>query len=220
MESPTMTMEDMNREANDLVDQDLEATRRMRNLVTEDVETNTKTLAELERQGHQLVRIENNLDGINENTKQAEKELTKMEKCCGLCFCPCTKRHNFEGDSANYNKVWHSKSQSDAHRGSDGVITQQPSASARGGNRRGNASSQSEGKYIEPILQDDARESEMNDNMRVVSSSVAILKQQAMAMNEELDTQNDVIDRITAKTDSDTARVAKASERTVALLHK
>jgi hypothetical protein len=38
----------------------------------------------------QLRRIEQNLDGINANTAKAEKELTQMEKCCGLCLCPCT----------------------------------------------------------------------------------------------------------------------------------
>ncbi|KAG7167925.1 Synaptosomal-associated protein 25-like, partial [Homarus americanus] len=48
-----------------------------------------KTLNELDNQGQQLDRIEEGMDQINADMKEAEKNLTGMEKCCGLCVLPC-----------------------------------------------------------------------------------------------------------------------------------
>ncbi len=31
------------------------------------------------------------MDKINTDMKEAEKNLTGMEKCCGICVCPCSK---------------------------------------------------------------------------------------------------------------------------------
>lgn len=39
----------------------------------------------------QLDRIEEGLDQINKDMKEAEKNLTDMARCCGLCIWPCTK---------------------------------------------------------------------------------------------------------------------------------
>ena len=47
-----------------------------------------RTLVMLDEQGEQLDRIEDTLDVINVDMKEAEKNLTNLEKCCGLCVCP------------------------------------------------------------------------------------------------------------------------------------
>lgn len=36
-------------------------------------------------------RIEGGMDQINADMKEAEKNLTGMEKCCGICVLPCNK---------------------------------------------------------------------------------------------------------------------------------
>ena len=36
----------------------------------------------------QLSRIENDMETMNAEMKEAEKHLTGMEKWCGLCVCP------------------------------------------------------------------------------------------------------------------------------------
>jgi len=38
-----------------------------------------------------LERVEQNLDTINQDMKEAEDHLKGMEKCCGLCVLPCLK---------------------------------------------------------------------------------------------------------------------------------
>lgn len=40
----------------------------------------------------QLDRIEEGLDQINDDVRTAEHNLTQMEKCCGLCLCPCKRQ--------------------------------------------------------------------------------------------------------------------------------
>ena len=51
-------------------------------------EVGIKTLVALDEQGEQLDRVEENLDQINVDMKEAERNLTGLEKCCGLCVCP------------------------------------------------------------------------------------------------------------------------------------
>lgn len=51
-------------------------------------EMGMKTLLKLDEQGEQLDRVEENLDQINVDMKEAERNLTGLEKCCGLCVCP------------------------------------------------------------------------------------------------------------------------------------
>lgn len=39
----------------------------------------------------QLRQVEEGMDKINEDMRQAEKNLTDLSKCCGLCVCPCDR---------------------------------------------------------------------------------------------------------------------------------
>ena len=39
----------------------------------------------------QLDRIEEGMDQINADMKEAESNLAGMEKCCGICVLPCNK---------------------------------------------------------------------------------------------------------------------------------
>lgn len=39
----------------------------------------------------QLDRVEEGMDQINADMREAEKNLSGMEKCCGLCVLPCAK---------------------------------------------------------------------------------------------------------------------------------
>ena len=71
--------------------QSLESTRRMRQLCEDSKEAGIRTLVALDEQGEQLDRVEEDMDKINTDMKEAEKALTGMEQCCGLCTCPCGK---------------------------------------------------------------------------------------------------------------------------------
>ena len=63
----------------------------MMQLCEESKEAGIKTLVMLDEQGEQLDRIEEGTDRINQDMKDAEKNLEGLEKCCGLCVLPWKK---------------------------------------------------------------------------------------------------------------------------------
>uniref|UniRef100_A0A672Y6E4 Zgc:101731 n=1 Tax=Sphaeramia orbicularis TaxID=375764 RepID=A0A672Y6E4_9TELE len=63
-------------------------TRRMMQLVEESKDAGIRALVMLDEQGEQLERIEEGMDSINRDMREAEKNLTDMAQCCGLCMWP------------------------------------------------------------------------------------------------------------------------------------
>lgn len=61
------------------------------NLFIQAKEAGIKTLVALDDQGEQLDHIEQGMVQINEDMREAEKNLQGMEKCCGICALPCNK---------------------------------------------------------------------------------------------------------------------------------
>ncbi|KAI4801470.1 hypothetical protein KUCAC02_019365 [Chaenocephalus aceratus] len=84
-------LSDMQQRADQLADESLESTRRMLQLVEESKDAGIRTLVMLDEQGEQLERIEEGMDQINKDMKDAEKNLNDLGKFCGLCSGPCNK---------------------------------------------------------------------------------------------------------------------------------
>ena len=61
------------------------ATRRMRALMEDAEDAGVNTLLMLSEQGEQLDRIEEGMEVINSDTKKAEEQITKLERCCVCC---------------------------------------------------------------------------------------------------------------------------------------
>uniref|UniRef100_A0A8C2X2A2 Synaptosomal-associated protein n=1 Tax=Cyclopterus lumpus TaxID=8103 RepID=A0A8C2X2A2_CYCLU len=134
----------------------------------------------------QLERIEEGLDQINSDMKEAEKNLTDLGKCCGLCSCDKLKA--FE-ESGAYKAVWGGGS------GQDGVVSNQPPSSRVLDEREQMIMS---GGHIRRVT-NDAREDEMEENLAHVGSIIGNLKSMALDMGNEIDTQNVQIERIQGK---------------------
>ncbi|KAF3849543.1 hypothetical protein F7725_019262 [Dissostichus mawsoni] len=84
-------LSDMQQRADQLADESLESTRRMLQLVEESKDAGIRTLVMLDEQGEQLDRVEDGMNHINQDMKEAEKNLKDLGKCCGLFKCPCNK---------------------------------------------------------------------------------------------------------------------------------
>ncbi|CAM9896938.1 synaptosomal-associated protein 25-like [Petromyzon marinus] len=196
-------LEGMQQQAEQLTDESLESTRRMLQLVEESKDAGIRTLVMLDEQGEQLERIEEGLDQINKDMKEAEKNLSDLGKCCGLCSCPCEKLKNFESGDA-YKKVWGKKE--------DGVVSSQP---ARVCDEREQMAMS--GGYIRKVT-NDARETEMDDNLEQVSGIIGNLRHMALDMGNEIDTQNRQLERITNMADSNEARIKEANTRATKIL--
>ncbi|XP_060919864.1 synaptosomal-associated protein 23-like isoform X1 [Labrus mixtus] len=211
-----MTVEQITMRANQVTDESLESTRRMLQLAEESKQTGVNTMVMLDEQGEQLKRVDEGMDQINQDMRQAEKNLTDLSKCCGLCVCPCDRVSSIEHDS-RYKRTW-------GIRGADGevdangakVVSRQPSAVRNGQPAQANASAPS-GPYIKRIT-NDAREDEMEENLDAVGSIIGNLKSMAVDMGSEIDKQNKQIDNITSKADMNKFRIDEANQRANKLL--
>ncbi|XP_053396963.1 synaptosomal-associated protein 25-like isoform X1 [Mercenaria mercenaria] len=191
-------------QANKTTDESLESTRRMMTLCEESQDVGIKTLVMLDEQGEQLDRIEEGMDQINTDMKDAEKNLEGMEKCCGLCVLPWKRAKNFE-KSSDYNKTWKSSE--------DGTVnTNGPRVVVGQGNGVGPT-----GGFITKIT-NDAREDEMEQNLGEVSGMLGNLRNMAVDMGNEIGSQNRQLDRINQKGTSLTDRVDTANKRAVKIL--
>ena len=200
-------IEGMQARADRTTNESLDATRRMVALTQQTQEVGVKTLEELDHQGEQLDRIEGNLDQINADMKKAERNLTQMEKCCGLCVCPCNRSANFE-KNPQYGRTWSDH----AYRDEEDVIKSQPRSGDMGsGSARGGGDGR-KGGYIQRVT-DDAREDEMDENLGQVSMALGNLKNMAMDMGNELERQNVQLDRVNLKAESNDERVQQANIR-------
>uniref|UniRef100_A0A8C6DA34 Synaptosome associated protein 23 n=1 Tax=Moschus moschiferus TaxID=68415 RepID=A0A8C6DA34_MOSMO len=86
-----LSAEEIQLRANQVTDESLESTRRILGLAIESQDAGIKTITMLDEQGEQLKRIEEGMDQINKDMREAEKTLTELNKCCGLCVCPCSR---------------------------------------------------------------------------------------------------------------------------------
>ncbi|MBN3278763.1 SNP25 protein, partial [Polyodon spathula] len=134
-------------------------------------------------QCEQLERVEDGLDQINQNMKEAEKNLSNLGKCCGLCSCE--KLKDFEAGGA-YKKVWGNNQ--------DTVVSSQPASRVLDEREKMTMS----GGHIRRVT-NDAREDEMDENLEQVGSILGNLRNMALDMGNEIDTQNIQIDRIMDK---------------------
>uniref|UniRef100_H3AX01 Synaptosomal-associated protein n=1 Tax=Latimeria chalumnae TaxID=7897 RepID=H3AX01_LATCH len=191
-----MSVEEIQLRANQVTDESLESTRRMLQLAEESRDSGVKTLTMLDEQGEQLGRVEEGMDQINQDMKEAEKNLTDLTKCCGLCVCPCSRVKNFEmGDT--YKKTWSGGNEMKK------VVASQPVSASNG---------QQSGGYVKKITHD-AREDEMDENLGQVSNIIGNLKNMALDMGNEIETQNKQIDRITEKAECNKDRIDVANQR-------
>lgn len=146
----------------------------------------------LDEQGEQLNRIEEGMDQINKDMKEAEKTLTELNKCCGLCVCPCNRTKNFEAGKA-YKATWGDGGDNS----SSNVVSKQPGRVTNGQPQRATTGAAS-GGYINRIT-NDAREDEMEENLTQVGNILGNLKNMALDMGNGIEAQNRQIERITEK---------------------
>ncbi|GAU97341.1 hypothetical protein RvY_08660-2 [Ramazzottius varieornatus] len=203
---PRTELEEIQLNINQKADESLDATRRMLAMCEESKDAGIRTLVMLDEQGEQLDRIEEGMDQINQDMKEAEKNLIGMDKCCGLCVCPWNKGKNFE-KGADYDKTW--KATDDGK-----VSSNQPRMVVGDGNGMGPT-----GGYITKITNDD-RENEMEDNLCQVSTMVTNLRNMACDMGGELDTQVKQIERLGHKGESNATRVTEANKKADKLIAK
>ncbi|XP_029964836.1 synaptosomal-associated protein 25 isoform X3 [Salarias fasciatus] len=194
--------EELQRGANRIIDESLESTQRMVQMVEESKDLGIRTVVMLDEQGEQLERIEEGMDSIDRDMREAEKNLTDMAQCCGLCVWPIRKLKAFEQSGA-YKAIWGGASNQ------DGVLSNQPPSSRVVDEREQMMMS---GGYIRRVTHD-AREDEMEENLAQVGGLVGNLKSMALDMSSEIDAQNQQADRIRLKAMHNMSRIDAANQK-------
>merc|ERR1719210_2055654 len=174
-------LQDLQLQANAKTDESLESTRRMLALAEESKDAGIRTLVMLDEQGEQLDRIEEGMDQINQDMKDAEKNLEGMEKCCGLCVLPWKKQGGMFGGNKD-GEEWKQTG--------DGPVNTDGPRQVVGG-----AEMQFSGNYVTRIT-NDAREDEMENNISEVSGMIGNLRNMAIDMGNEIGQQNRQVERI------------------------
>lgn len=205
-----LSSEEIQLRAHQVTDESLESTRRILGLAIESQDAGIKTITMLDEQGEQLNRVEEGMDQINKDMREAEKTLTELNKCCGLCVCPCNRTKNFESGK-NYKATWGDGGDNSP----SNVVSKQPGRVTNGQPQQ--ATGTASGGYIKRIT-NDAREDEMEENLTQVGSILGNLKNMALDMGNEIDAQNQQIQRITEKADTNKDRIDIANTRAKKLI--
>lgn len=199
-QSPT-DMHEIQLQMNATTDESLESTRRMMALCEESKDAGIRTLVMLDEQGEQLDRVEEGMDQINQDMRAAEKNLEGMEKCCGLCVLPWKRTKTPGGDYAN---AWNKQDDGKVNTNGPRVVVGDGNAGPQGG-------------FITKIT-NDAREDEMEQNMGEVSNMIGNLRNMAVDMGNEIQSQNSQVDRIHNKAELNKVRIVEANKRANKLL--
>ena len=137
---------------------------------------------------------------------EAEKNLTNLQKCCGLCVLPWQRVRSS-------NRPLNNSSTTASSETSSPVTTTEPKLRMSGEQGIPN------GGYITRITEDD-REVEMDDNLQLVGSYLGNLKNMALDMGDTIHNQNKQIDRIGDKAEMGSRRVESANKRTQDLIRR
>ncbi|XP_040929270.1 uncharacterized protein LOC114868186 isoform X2 [Betta splendens] len=165
---------------------EMEELRRRANRITdESKDAGIKTVVRLYEQGEQLERIEEGMDAVHRDMREAEQNLSHMAQCCGLCVWPMRRLKAFE-ESGAYRAVWGGDS------APGGAVSNQPPSSRVVDEKEQMIMS---GGYVRRVT-NDAREDEMEENLAHIGSIMGNLKSMALDMGHEIDTQNVQIERI------------------------
>jgi hypothetical protein len=137
---------------------------------------------------------------------EAEKNLTNLQKCCGLCVLPWQRVRPSH-------RPFNNSSTGSSSETSSPVTTTEPKL------RMSGEEGMPKSGYITRITNDD-REVEMDDNLQLVGSYLGNLKNMALDMGDTIHNQNKQIDRIADKTEAGSTRVDVANKRTQDLIRR
>ena len=163
---------DYNTRIDNVTDESLASTNRMKAYLSNADSAAIDTMANLETQREQLNRVENNLDKIDQEIRVAERNLTQMDKFCGLCLCPCRRKKSLKTYSADTVEINYTKAK---NRGSSSSKSTKSPKSTNVSNNKFSHGKEANGRYIEKITGDE-REDEMEANMEDISSYLKDLK--------------------------------------------
>uniref|UniRef100_A0A8C2HCL2 Synaptosomal-associated protein n=1 Tax=Cyprinus carpio TaxID=7962 RepID=A0A8C2HCL2_CYPCA len=126
-----------------------------------------------------LKNVEKEMDQINQDMKQAQKNLNELSKCCGLCLCPFNRWARAYILCMTISYIFEAVTLfSTPKESKQNIVSSQPTVVCDG--------QAPTGPYIKRITNND-REDEMEDNLRQVGNHVEILKNMALDFGDKIE---------------------------------
>jgi len=182
----------------------LDSTRRMLGLINESETVGTNTAAELVEQRETLENIEKRIDGIDANLVSAQQNLNKLGSIFGGIknyFHPPKSAFPKSASQPQLNNAAKKKT----------AVAQQAAASAVT-TRATNPKDDTDTYFGKPRSAMDDLERETEDGLHDIHQGVNRLKMLALHMNEELEGQKPLTDRLAVKLDAVNNDVTKKNK--------
>ncbi|XP_067649071.1 synaptosomal-associated protein 29-like [Haliotis asinina] len=208
----------------------LESTRRALASIYDSEDTGIQTAEELSRQAETLNNIEKKTDDVNRTLTTSQKHLNNIKSVFGGIknWWSGNKDPNALPPSKSEPKPSPLKSKVDTYREShDAYSSKQLDTSGfyddNDIDSRFMAGARNTGGQRQQMVQritNSAQEDEMDDNLVLMSEGMARLRNLAMDMGDEIERQNDQLDRINVKTDRALPRIENQNKQMKKILHK
>ncbi|KII72532.1 Synaptosomal-associated protein 25-A [Thelohanellus kitauei] len=188
-------MGDYDKQIDEHLDHNLDASRRIRNLAENTQEMAVKGAETLQSQGEQLRKARDQQRELKTELKEAEKELSFLDRCCFCLLCGSDPKK----------KESKSESQTEATHQDLKVCAPERTVQTSGNIKR---------------VTEDAREVEIDENVGFIQMYAENLKDIAHGLNKELDSQNELIETMAEENLGAQASLNRAKDKTDKILNK
>ena len=216
--------EDIQRQIQQAQDRSLESTMRSLALIEDSHDMAIKTAEELQCQGEQLYRIERNLGDIQNNLSQSERHVRSMKSVWGAMANYFRKPPKPVPPPTNL------KEDTSLGRRKASDLLSDPSMRFRASNRGpdefgyGGSGAGSDGAgrkaNVAVYSSSDPREKQLSANLDLLSRGIGQLKEGALTLGDEIERQNDHLDRIQGAADVTYDKLEKQEKDVRRLLRK
>ncbi|KAI9489931.1 hypothetical protein BDB00DRAFT_884304 [Zychaea mexicana] len=211
----------------DVKQESLESTRRALQKMNETEQTAGNTMGMLGEQSSQLANVDRNLDLSKAYSDRASNQANELQQLNRSIFIPVVKNpftrnkrqqreiealqrdqreHMDERDRIRQYEFESNARLEQAQRRNERV-------SANAGYRRGRSEADKRRYQFEADEEDDAVEDEIDQNLDLLGGATARLKNMAITMNEELDSQNKQLDKVNKKVDPLSQKLSSTTHR-------
>ncbi|KAI7848800.1 hypothetical protein BDC45DRAFT_522344 [Circinella umbellata] len=205
----------------------LESTRRALQKLNETEASAANTMNMLGQQSSQLANVDRNLDLSKAYSDRASNQANELQQLNRSIFIPVvknpfnkSKRQQREIESLQRDQREHMEERDrirqyeyESNARIEQAQRRNDRVSANAGYRRGRSDADKRRYQFEADSEDDAVEDEIDENLDLLGGATARLKNMALTMNEELDSQNKQLDKVNKKVDP-------LSEKLVATTHR
>ncbi|KAI8145261.1 hypothetical protein BJV82DRAFT_512181 [Fennellomyces sp. T-0311] len=205
----------------------LASTRRALQRLNETEQTAANTMGMLNEQSTQLANVDRNLDLSKAYSDRAASQASELQQLNRSIFIPVVKNpftrskrqqrelealqrdqqdHMEERDRINQYEYESNARYEQAQRRNERV-------SANAGYRRGRTEADKRRYQFEADEEDDAIEDELDQNLDLMGDAMSRLKNMAVTMNDELDSQNKQLDKVNKKVDPLSQKLSATTHR-------